>query len=139
MNSFLSRDLQHLSAAPALLQVAAASHASSEARSMSESLAAEMAQATSEEDSAGEPLETQDAVDAPQQPPAASVLQENSAAQGPFDKVSEMLQALISALREEANDDAAGEDMRKWCLGAVKVNKKAEVLAQGTIDMLKTE
>jgi uncharacterized protein YoxC len=142
MASFLSRDLQHLSAAPALVQVAAKSRAGSRARSKKEeSFTAQMALATSEEDgAAAEPADPQDTVESLPQLPAAAALQESSgAAEGPFDKVSEMLQALISALREEANDDAAGEDMRKWCVGAVKVNKKAKVMTQSTIDMLKTE
>lgn len=141
MASFLSRDLQHLTAAPAFVQVRAAMRSRSRARADSEaaqSITAAMALATSEDSSAELP-DIKAAADSLPTLPAASALQENAAAEGPFDKVSEMLQALISALREEANDDAAGEDMRKWCVGAVKVNKHAKVLAQGTIDMLKTE
>lgn len=131
MAMFLSRDLQNLRAAPTLVQVGSSSQAQSEAGTE---------EAEQEDDSAiSMPPVPQAAADNLPQLPAASALQESAIAEGPFDKVSEMLQALISALREEANDDAAGEDMRKWCLGAVKVNKKAEVLAQGTIDMLKTE
>lgn len=143
MASFLSRDLQHLSAAPALVQVAARSRAGSGVRAAKESLTAQMALATSDEEdgaAAAEPADPQDAVESLPQLPAAAALQESGgAAEGPFDKVSEMLQALISALREEANDDAAGEDMRKWCVGAVKANKDAKVMTQSTIDMLKTE
>mmetsp|Transcript_59794 Transcript_59794/g.135088 ORF Transcript_59794/g.135088 Transcript_59794/m.135088 type:complete len:709 (+) Transcript_59794:110-2236(+) len=69
---------------------------------------------------------------------APAFLEESSTASalGPFDKVSEMIQALISSLQEQANDDV---DRSQWCLDSKSENERERLATTTAIDTMMSE
>jgi len=66
----------------------------------------------------------------------AEMLQEASAAAGPFDDVVQVIQGLISSMREQANEDT---ERHQWCADSRSENLNDRIKAKDALDTLGAE
>lgn len=67
---------------------------------------------------------------------AAGMIQEDSGNTGPFDEVTGMIKALITSLRDEANQEVT---RHQWCADSQSQNLNERVMAQDELDKLTAE